>query len=41
MSDRVFEMEVEQALADVLYLTAFEVDKQDDFSQTNNAKKKT
>lgn len=33
-------MEVEQSLADVLYLAAFEVDKMEDLPQSNNARKK-
>ena len=42
MSERVFELEVEQSLADILYLTAFEVDKLDENMQekTNSARKK-
>eukprot|EP00794_Sanderia_malayensis_P016819 gene16818-18515_t len=43
MSERVFELEVEQTLADLMYLACFEVDKEDmaaSEDQLNNSKKK-
>ena len=40
MSDRVLELEIEQSLADVLYLTTFEVDKVEDVPQSNNSKRR-
>ena len=40
MSERVLELEIEQSLADVLYLTSFEVDKIEDVPQSNNGKKR-
>ena len=40
MSDRVLELEIEQSLADVLYLATFEVDKVEDVPQLNNTKRK-
>lgn len=43
MSARVFESEVEQSLADLLYLAAFEIDKQDGVPQdkSNNSRRRS
>ena len=41
MSDRVLELEIEQSLADLIYLATFEVDKVEDIPHSNNTRRRS